>query len=164
MTVTRVAGLASSLLCATGCIVTRNVGEKGLRGGYVTGDSYEVVSDVAVTEFGLLSPLRTDINLMRSVISGTEGIMASGTVMRIERVLYRRHPENGASLHPMAVVQSGRWQGREVDLRHLSTKVREAGEDPYAFYILEPDATWLRKVPAPKAAPVGAAKPGGCVP
>jgi len=67
-------------------------------------------------------------------------------VLTVKRVVYRQHPEDGASLRPMAVIQSGRWQGREVDLRHLSRNVREAGQKPYTFYILEPDPKHLRRV------------------
>jgi len=135
------------LVFAAGCIVTRDVTDNSdLCGGYTKGDTYQVLSDVAVTEFGLLSALQTDVNLYRNSQSGKECLVASGTVLRVERVVYRQHPEDGASLHPMAVIQSGRWQGREVDLRHLSRLLREAGRNPYTFYILEPNAKYLRRV------------------
>ena len=146
------------LILASGCIAVRDVTKNPeIRGAYARGDVFEVLSDVAVTEFGLLSPLERDINLYRNPHSPKEGIVDAGTVMRVERVVYRRHPENGASLHPMAVIQSGRWQGREVDLRHLSRSVREAGKNPYTFHILEPDSQYLKSVDGPEEAAPGAA-------
>ncbi|MBM3301822.1 MAG: hypothetical protein FJY85_17960 [Deltaproteobacteria bacterium] len=144
----------ATLLVVAGCIVTKDVTEEPeLRGGHAKDVSYILLSDVAVTEFGVLSTAAGTIKVARSVTTASEGLVPSGTVMRLERVVYRQHPEDGASLLPMAMIQSGQWQGREVDLRHLSRNVREAGRNPYTFYILEPDPKYLKLVTSPTSEP-----------
>lgn len=138
---------AALLTVTVGCVCTKDVtGQPELQGGYTKGVRHELMSDAAVTEFGLLSPLETDIRLHRHSRLDNEGLVVSGTVMRVERMVYEQHPENGASLHPMAVIESGRWQGRQVDLQHLSRNIREMGKPPYSFWLLEPDPKYLRRI------------------
>lgn len=133
-----------SVACA-GCIVNKDVTESAeYQGGYKKGDKYRIVSEVAMSEFGFLSAAPARVSYARSGVSVKEGLLETGTLVRVVRIMYRQHPENGTSLHPMAIIESGKWRGRLVDLVFISQNGREVGEDPYRVFALEPDPSYLR--------------------
>lgn len=135
------------LILETGCIVTRHVSNhEGLLGGYRRGDTYETCVDVAMTEFGVLSALPAKIVHNREAPEANAGIVDAGTRVVIVDVLYRKHPENGASISPQAAVESGPWKGRRVELQYLSRKIGQGGDGAYQFSILEPDSRYLKRI------------------
>ena len=139
--------LLAMLQIVSGCMLTKDVTNQAeLSGGYLKGTSYVLVIDVAVTEFGLLSAASARINNCRTNSKINEGIVASGTVMTLEKVQYRQHPEDGISLHPLAVIKTGPWTGRLVDLVYLSRGIRTTTNDARQLTILEPNPTYLEKV------------------
>lgn len=149
LAVVRVLCYLAAAVIMVGCVMTRNVTEEpDLCGGYVRGELYMVLVDLAVTEFGALSALPADIDVYRHPASDREGILAANTLLKMKSVEYKQHPENGASLHPYAQVLTGRWRGRIVDLLHLSRNVREVGTEPYKFHVLEPNPQYLKKTNA----------------
>jgi len=138
----QITALTVTVLMIIGCTMDVTEDPK-LCGGYTKGDSYLLLHDVAITEDGALSAIQTDVDHYRSVSSAKAGVIISGTTLKITHVLYRHHPENGDSIYPWAVVQSGCWQGREVNLRWLSRDIRELRR---GAFILEPDPNYLKGV------------------
>ena len=142
--------LLITLMYSYGCVASKDVTDRDdCRGGYARGASYMLTCDVAINEYGTLSHATAVVENSRTIVSRKKGIVSAGTVLELKLVKYYRHLENGTYLIPLAVVKTGRWKGRLVDLSYLSRDVPVENKDPRLPSVLEPDTKYLKAIGTP---------------
>ena len=153
----RFALLAVLLAIAAGCVGMRDVtGDPTWTGDYRPGNTYRLLTDVAFTKSGLMVADAPTVETYRSDPPSRRcGVVEPGTVVSLTSVFYRHHPENGDTLHPRAIVQTGAFKGTMVDLSLISRPIPGKPDTGTAPAPLQPDPRYLIKVPP--ASPVQSA-------
>jgi hypothetical protein len=131
----------------TSCISTSDISAESLvQGGYMCGETLLMQRDLAID--GRWLSAREDVvqsyqvgRPQRDVV----GLLRQNDRVRIVRVLLRKHPDVGNTIHPIARVETGPWTGREVDLRFVSTNVGSATMRGALVTLLTNNADLLKK-------------------
>ena len=146
------AGLCFTLFAVSvllsACVSRRDISDsQSLRGGYSKGDTFVVKQDLGM----LGNALTTDRGFTDRVQKGSsvKQIVKKGDRLRIIRVMFENHPENGVTIHPIAIIESGSLIGQEVDLWLVSKELREVRTDKDRFIIPAEDPSILDRTGIP---------------
>jgi hypothetical protein len=92
---------------------------------YGTGVTLVVRHPIQVSKYSerhclvLLGWRNLNTNDVDKVLPQAQGVLATGTLVTVEEVFYKRHWENGDSIIPIGRILTGPYVGRKVDMEQV---------------------------------------------